>query len=53
MRFLYNQVWNVAKSEYVVAVILLMQEGIISKEIILNKLYLLCTVFYLISLRTF
>jgi len=30
-----------------------MQEKTISKEIILNKIYLLCTVFYLISLRTF
>jgi len=53
MRFLYNQVWNVGKSGCVVAVILLMQEGTISKEIILNEIYLLCVVFYLISLRTF
>jgi len=53
MRFLYNQVWNVGKSGCVVAVTLLMQEKTISKEIILNKIYLLCTAFYLISLRTF
>jgi len=53
MRFIYNQVWNVGKSGFVVAVILLMQEGAISKEIILNNIYLLCSVFYLISLRTF
>lgn len=44
MRFLYNPVWNVGKSGYVVEIILLMQEGTISKEIILNKIYLLCTV---------
>jgi hypothetical protein len=42
MRFLYNQVWNVGKSGYVVAIILLMQEGTISKEIIHNKIYQLC-----------
>jgi hypothetical protein len=49
LRFLYNQVWNAGKSGYVVASILLMQKGTISKEIILNKIDLLCTVFYLMS----
>lgn len=52
-RFLQNCIWNASKIGNVVGIVVLMQEGIVSKGLMIHNIYLAHVVFCLISLRIF
>jgi hypothetical protein len=47
--FIRSHVWKAGTGGYVVAIVVLMQEWTIVKEIIIHKMYLLRVSFYLLS----